>query len=102
MKQQTIWAVVRKCLPEFVIGVAVCGGGMMLLVDPLHSRLADAQQHQAELEVRLARQSRMAGDDIDLANPGGFQGLKAGPAPLHHQNIKLFARPFDPFRVCFQ
>jgi hypothetical protein len=54
MKQQTIWAVVRKCLPEFVIGVAVCGGGMMLLVDPLQSRLADAQQYVGTLQRTVA------------------------------------------------
>jgi Tfp pilus assembly protein PilO len=55
MKSELIKNVIRKSAPELLIGVAACTAVMMLVVDPMHVKLAEANAKVSDLQQAVAK-----------------------------------------------
>lgn len=65
MKREIITQVVRRCAPELLIGVAVCVGALVLLVDPTQKKLAEANAKVSDLQQAVAKLRTSPGALVD-------------------------------------
>lgn len=65
MKREILTQVVRRCAPELLIGVAVCVGAMILLVDPTQKKLAEANAKVSDLQRSVAKLRTSPGALVD-------------------------------------